>query len=264
MLISSNQNPQIKAACRVRDGHEPGMVFLEGARLVRDSLGSELLPQRCFHVPEPAEDISTLLPALAARGVQLFPVTPAVLKSLSDTVSPQGIVLLAQRPPQSAEAFWKKLPTEPLVVVLDRVQDPGNLGTILRTAEAAGADALLTLAGSADVFSPKVLRASMGSALRLPVLAGISRQDLVAAVRQSSWRMLAASGNGGGSHRDVDWRGPLLVVLGNEGSGVEPDLLAACQERVRIPIRSTVESLNVATAAAVLLFEAAHQRASRG
>lgn len=236
-------------------------MFLEGERLVRDSLGSGLAPLACFHPPEPPAAIAALLPALQARGARLLPTAPAVMKALSDTVTPQGLILLAARPAVEASAFWQSLPAEPLLVALDRVQDPGNTGTILRTAEAAGAQAVITLAGSADVFSPKVLRASMGSALRLPVLPGLSRETLLKEAQTHGCRFVAASGGSGTPHRELDWRGPLLLVLGNEGAGIDPALMAACAEKVRIPIQSSVESLNVATAAAVLLFEAAHQRA---
>ncbi len=258
--ITSLQNEQVKIARRVREGQDREWVFLEGERLVRDSLGSSLHPSLCFHVQEPSEAIAALLPALKARGAQVLPAAPAVMKVLGDTVSPQGIILLAKRPDLDVTTFWQKLPDAPLLVALDRVQDPGNLGTILRTAEAAGAHGVLTLAGSADVFSPKVLRASMGSALRLPMLPGLSRDLLLQELRMRGLRLVAASGGNGIAHRELNWNGPLVLVMGNEGSGIDPLLMEACAAKARIPIKSNVESLNVAIAAAVLLFEAAHQR----
>ncbi len=260
MLISSSSNDQIKSARRVREGKESGLIFLEGERLVRDALGSELALRACFHPPDPSPPIATLLPALSAKGARLLPTAPATLQTLSDTVSPQGIVVLAQKPSTDPEIFWRRLPLSPLLVALDRVQDPGNLGTILRSAEAAGANGLITLAGSADVFAPKVLRASMGSALRLPLLPALTAAELLESAHQRGLRLVAASGGAATRHRALDWRGSVILLLGNEGAGISPPLLAACSEKVRIPIQPRVESLNVATAAAVLLFEAAHQR----
>ncbi len=264
MLISSTGNDEIKAARQARDGHDRGLLFVEGERLVRDCLGSAAVPRVCFHAPDPPPAIAALLPRLSERGARLLPTAPAVLKSLSDTVSPQGIIVLAARPPSDADAFWRELPACPLLVALDRVQDPGNLGAILRTAEAAGAHGLIALNGTADPFAPKVLRASMGSAFRLPILTGLTPNSLLAAARARSLRAIAAAGGAAASYRDIDWTVPALLVLGNEGSGLDPALLAACAETVRIPIKPPVESLNVAAAAAVLLFEAAHQRAVGG
>jgi RNA methyltransferase, TrmH family len=262
MLITSSSNEQIKAARRVRDGKERGLLFLEGERLVRDALSSAITPLTCFHSPELSSSAAALLPELVSKGARLLSATPQVMKALGDTIAPQGIIVLAEKPPADSHSFWRKLPPAPLLVALDRVQDPGNLGTILRTAEAAGVDGLVTLAGSADGFAPKVLRASMGSALRLPMLPGWSESDLLEAAHQRGLRLVAACGGAAQSHRDLDWRGPLLLILGNEGAGISPSLLAACEERVSIPIQAPVESLNVASAAAVLLFEAAHQRRS--
>lgn len=260
MLITSSSNEHIKAARRVRDGRERGLLFLEGGRLVRDALHSHVTLLTCFHPPAPSPSIAGLLPELASKGARLLAVTPRVLDALGDTLHSQGLIVIGQRPAADAAAFWPKLPPAPLLVALDRVQDPGNLGTILRSAEAAGADGLITLAGSADVFSPKTLRASMGSALRLPVLPNLSPDELLASARRLGLRLLAASGSAIRNHRDLDWRGPVLLILGNEGSGVSPTLHAVCEESVRIPIKAPVESLNVAAAATVLLFEAAHQR----
>jgi TrmH family RNA methyltransferase len=262
MLITSTKNDQVKAARLVREGKDKSLLFVEGERLVADCLASGLKIPIAFHLPDPPPNVAALLSELAAqRGAHLLPTTPEVLSALSDTVTTQGIIVLAERPVHDAATFWSGLPECPLLIALDRVQDPGNLGTLLRTAEAAGAHGLITLAGTADPFSPKVLRASMGSAFRLPLLTGLSTSDLLTAAATHRLRTFAAAGDATKAYRDLNWTGPTLLLLGNEGRGLAADLLAACEQPVRIPISPAVESLNVATAAAVLLFEAAHQRA---
>jgi RNA methyltransferase, TrmH family len=260
MIISSSSNPHLKAARLVREGRSETLLFVEGERLVQDLLASPLTIPTCFHLPDPPPPIATQLQTLQARGTQLFPTSAPALKSLSDTVSPQGIVALAHRPQLTSETFWQNLPHHPLLVLLDRIQDPGNLGTILRTAEAAGAHGIISLIGSTDPFSPKALRSAMGSAFRLPILGGLHPSAVIDLAQQHALQWVSAAGDGPTHYRSLDWTQGTLLTLGNEARGVAPLLLNACHQCVHIPIAPSVESLNVATAAAVLLFEAAHQR----
>jgi TrmH family RNA methyltransferase len=260
MLLTSTQNDHIKHARLVREGRDSSLLFVEGERLVRDCLASGLAIPIAFHLPDPPDAVAAQIHELHRRGTLIHTTHPKVLNALCDTVTPQGILVLAHRPLSDPATFWSTLPAAPLLVALDRIQDPGNLGTILRTAEAAGVHGLVTLEGTTDPFSPKVLRASMGSAFRLPLLTGLSPAELLSATRRHSLRTFAATGDAATPYRDLDWTGPSLLLLGNEGRGLDPALLAACDQSVRIPIHDRVESLNVATAAAVLLFEAAHQR----
>ena len=181
------------------------------------------------------------------------------MKSLADTVSPQGVVVIARRPRAGNGDLWSATET-PLVLVLDRLQDPGNVGTLLRSAEGAGVTAVAVLEGTADPFSPKALRSSMGSAFRLPVVTELNGREFLEQARTRGCAVLAADGGGAVSFRRTDWTRPTVLVVGNEGRGVAQDLLEACDQRVAIPMRGSVESLNVATAGAVLLFEAARQR----
>jgi RNA methyltransferase, TrmH family len=262
MLITSTKNDLVKTARLVREGKDKSLLFVEGERLVADCLASGLKISHGFHLPDPSPTAATLLHELERRGAHCVPCTPEVLAAISDTVTTQGLIALAERPAHDPAAFWDHLPDCPLLIALDRVQDPGNLGTLLRTAEAAGAHGMITLAGTADPFSPKVLRASMGSAFRLPLITGLSPAELLAAATLHGLRTFAAAGDARTNYRDLDWTGPTLLLLGNEGRGLDPALLAACEQPVSIPIKPAVESLNVGAAAAVLLFEAAHQRAA--
>jgi TrmH family RNA methyltransferase len=148
----------------------------------------------------------------------------------------------------------------PLILGLDRIQDPGNLGTLVRTAEAAGVSGLFAFAGSADAFSPKTLRSSMGSAFRLPILPDVSGLGTLDTCRSRGLKTVVATGETELSHYDYDWRQPTLLILGNEGRGVSAEIMSACDHRVRIPLHEPVESLNVAAAGAAILFEAVRQR----
>jgi TrmH family RNA methyltransferase len=256
-MITSPANERLKHARRVRDGREPDLIFIEGERLVEECVQSGLRLVACFHTAEVSPRASAILERLG--GCPAFPVADAVMANLSDTVTPQGIVVLAGRPRASLDAV---LAAPALAVGLDAVQDPGNFGTIVRTAEAAGASGVVALKGSAEAFAPKTLRGAMGSAFRLPIVTDQDADDLLAALHARDVCVVATTAGGEIVYSDYDWRRPTLLLLGNEARGVGGELLERCDVRLRIPMRAPVESLNVAAAAAVMLFEAARQRGS--
>ncbi|WP_345738129.1 RNA methyltransferase [Prosthecobacter algae] len=260
MQITSASNEKIKHARRVRDGREPGLIFIEGLRLAEEAVNSSLTIEVCFSDSlDPAESrLVALLKRLEQNSVPHFTTTTDIIRAMSDTVQSQGIILIARRPAQQTTGAWQKNST--LLLGLDRLQDPGNLGTLIRTAEAAGVGGIVSLKGSADAFSPKVLRSSMGSAFRLPLLENASAADLNALQVNQGFKIVAAAGEGEMDYTDYDWQQPTLLLLGNEGRGVAPELMQQCDVRLRIPMHAGVESLNVAAAGAVMLFEAARQR----
>jgi TrmH family RNA methyltransferase len=260
MQITSASNERIKHARRVRDGREPGLIFIEGVRLAEEAVRSGLIIDTCFAVQCEESRQSELLAQFASQNVSVQFTTPEVLSALSDTVQSQGIILLAQRPMLSASVLSEASAT--LFLGLDRVQDPGNMGTLIRTAEAAGVGGIVALGGSVDVFSPKVLRSSMGSAFRLPILANATVEQLISLRESHGLKIVAAAGEGEIDYTDYDWQQPTLLLLGNEGRGVDAALMSQCDARLRIPLLNGVESLNVAAAGAVMLFEAARQRRS--
>ncbi|MCA1964181.1 MAG: RNA methyltransferase, partial [Prosthecobacter sp.] len=243
----------------VRDGREPGLMFLDGLRLAEEALRSGLAIEAAFAASGRAEArLLRLVEALGQRMVPVFWTQAEVLHTLSDTVQSQGLVLIARRLALELGGFFQKKGS--LYLALDRVQDPGNMGTLLRTAEAAGVDGVISLGGSVDLFSPKVLRSAMGAAFRLPVLVGLAAEALPGVCAQHGLHLAAATGEGETDYTAHDWQTPTVLILGNEGQGVSPALLAACHSRLHIPLANGVESLNVAAAGAVLLFEAARQR----
>lgn len=266
-MITSPANERLKQARRVRDGREPEQMFIEGERLIESCLESPVELLACFHSSETTSRGSAIIADLERRGCPVFEMAAPVFATVSDTVNPQGVIIIAARPQYrmaSAMTVQPALAGErgraPLVVGIDAVQDPGNLGAIIRTAEAAGATGILILRGSVDPFAPKTLRAAMGSAFRLPIISDLEPASLLEAVRDYSLQLVATGAAGSLSYTDYDWRQPTLLLFGNEGNGICHELMEECDRQIRIPLCPPVESLNVAAAAAVLLFEGARQR----
>lgn len=263
--ITSQTNQHLKLALRVRDGKEPALIFVEGPRLVAEGLQCNLILTAAFHRSAPDKRLSQLVLQLEQRGCPIYEVDANLMQLLSDTVNSQGLVVLAERPRSTLASVFADADrgrSSALLVALDRLQDPGNAGTIVRTAEGAGATGLIAGRGTVDAFSPKCLRASMGSAFRLPIVSGVRLDTVAPMCRDHRVSLVAAAGDASLPYTDYDWRKPTVIVLGNEGEGIEPDLMKRCDVRVRIPLTPPVESLNVAAAAAVMLFEAARQRRS--
>lgn len=255
MIISSSSNERVKHARRVREGSERDLIFVEGERLVAECVSSGLKLHACFSGAEPSETQRALLERM---NCPVHALAEPVLESLGDTMSTQGIIVIAERPWPQVDQLFEKQP--PLLVGLDRVQDPGNLGTLVRTAEAASTNGIFSFAGSADAFAPKTLRSSMGSAFRLPILQDVSGLGVIETCRGRGLKCVVATGEAEMLHFDYDWTQPTLLILGNEGRGASAEVMKACDVRVRIPLHVPVESLNVAAAGAAILFEAVRQR----
>ncbi len=257
MLITSPANERLKHARRVRDGREEGFIFVEGERLIEECLQSNLAVEACFHLPGLSPRAETILTELAKRSCPSFATADAVLATISDTVNTQGLIVIAKRP---FDTLDQVLSSGSPIVCLDSVQDPGNFGTILRTAEAAGAKGVISLKGSVDAFAPKTLRSAMGSAFRLPIATDISVEELLEKTSASGLKLVATTAEGERVYSHFNWQQPAIIIFGNEANGVSKDLLEQCDARISIPLCAPVESLNVAAAAAVVLFEAARQK----
>jgi TrmH family RNA methyltransferase len=261
MLISSRANHQLKLARRAREGREPSLLFIEGQRLVHEYLETDLKLKTLLYLPAAKQRLAQIISRAHERGCTAFETDEKVFATLGDTVTSQGIIVIAERPVWTlAQALHHRRGHTSFVVVLDGVQDPGNLGTVVRTAEAAGAGGVVALPGCTDPFAPKTLRAAMGSAFRLPVITGISLDFVIAQCHEQKSNLVGTAAHAALDNTELDWRVPTLVFFGSEASGLTPDVLARCNSMVRIPLQRPVESLNVAAAAAIILFEAARQR----
>ena len=260
-LITSRKNPLAQHARGVRDGREREFVFVEGLRLCEEALRARLDFDSVLYMRSLEENTrgSRLLASLRETRARVVAVSDAVLESVSDTKTPQGLIAIARRPPSGPEVL-ERVTRAPLVVILHGANNPSNAGAALRVAEAAGATGVVATRGSADIFSPKSLRGSMGSAFRLAVWTGATFEEALRWCAERRIRTVATDADASATHTEIDWTTPRAVVLGPEAGGLTDEEVRACDESLRIPMREPVESLNLATALAVVLYEAARQR----
>ncbi|MDR3563162.1 MAG: RNA methyltransferase [Negativicutes bacterium] len=263
-VITSQQNRLVKQAIALKQKKhrdELGLFVVEGVRLCEDFAASGWQGEVCMYTAQAADNprVKGLLARLAETSCRLAEVPAVIYDKMTDTEQPQGIMILAVK---RRFTFADLVPTSaaPLIAVLDGVQDPGNAGALIRAADAAGASGVILTRGSADVFAGKTVRATMGSLFHLPVLAGLDRGELLHALEAVSAPLVATALEAATVYHSAPLTGPLAIAFGNEGAGMSSELLAAAKFRIYIPIYGEAESLNVATAAAVVLFEAARQR----
>ena len=273
--ITSRQNPLVKRFRRVRAMGERQHVFLEGVRLIEDAInaGAHFESVAFTAELESSERGAALLDLLRRVQCRGALVSKQVMEAIVDTKTPQGVAALVSRPYVELDDLFAGKPD--LLVIADELQDPGNLGTIIRTAEAAGASGVMTTRYTVDPFNDKASRASMGSALRLPVVTGATRANIAARCRDQQIKIIASRATPGRAQgvienagraetvklfNEVDMTVPIALIVGREATGTPESWQAEADEFVHIPMAEGVESLNVAAAAAVLLYEAGRQR----
>ena len=259
MAITSRSNPLV---ARFRDAAngDGAVLLLDGAHLVADAIAAHaaIAVAAVTTASRGKPEIGAIADSLLERGVEVAVVGASVMNAISPVRSPSGIVAIADRPARPlADVFASGVP---LVVVAIDVQDPGNVGAIVRAAEAAGATGVVVAGASADPFGWKALRGSMGSALRLPVAIAEDADAVVEEARRRGCRIVATVPRDGSELFDTDLSGPVALLVGGEGAGLPPSLAAAAAARVTIPMQPPVESLNAAVTAAVILYEAHRQR----
>ena len=258
--ISSRQNPLVK---RVRalanERGTDGDVLLDGAHLIEEALASSV-ELRLVLVAHDAMDgpLGALAARAAARGARVLALGPTVAAAVSPVRSPTGIVAVAALQPRPVDSILQRAPQ--LLLVLDHVQDPGNVGAIVRAAEGCGATGLVAGPGTADPFGWKALRGSMGSAFRLPIARAEELAEPLTRAKRAGVRVFAAVPRGGTPLHQANLAGPSAFVLGGEGAGLSHTILDAADEAITIPMLGRVESLNVSVAAALVLYEAFRQR----
>lgn len=259
--ILGRSNPLLRKLRALKErGATEDLMLIEGPRLLEEAVAAGIALVEVVVTQRFAESLRgrALLETLDPQRQRVRFVSESAAASLSDVTTHQGILALARRP--DAQPQDAALSPSALVLVAVALQNPGNLGSLLRTAEAAGASGLFLTAGSADPFSSKALRGAMGSAFRVPHVRGLEPLAVLEALRSRGIVSIATVAAGGPPHDRVDLRRPIAFWLGNEGAGLPAEIVQATDERVTIPMAAGVESLNVAVAAGVLLFEAARQR----
>lgn len=261
-MLTSTQNPLVKQMRKLhspKGRREQQLFLLEGTHLIQEACAVDYPLGVLCCTPEWQERYPQLWQDAASRCQRVEVVSSEVLKAIATTVQPDGVVATAQRFPLAEPPQGEPI-LQGVGLALETVQDPGNLGTIIRTAAAAGAERLWLSTDSVDIDNPKVLRSSAGQWFRLPVtvspdLLGVARQCKAQGVQ-----IVATLPDAALSYWDINWQCPTLVLLGNEAAGLRSDLASLAEQQVQIPLMPGVESLNVAIAAALILYEVQRQR----
>ncbi len=254
--ITSRDNQRLVHARRVRDGKVPELIFVEGRRLIEEALRSGLSIDECFVNADLA--VEEKAAAVIEKSGFAAEVPDRIFGSLADTKQSQGIILIAKRPQTSAGSIEKSLTRSklPVVVFLKEINNPSNLGAVLRTVEAAGGAGVIVSKGSADVYSPKALRAAMGAAFRLPIWDAVNFDDAIQWAQAANLRTTATAASGTRSYVEIDWKEPRLLIFGSEAHGLSDEEVDAVDDAITIPMENEVESLNLAVSTGIILFEA--------
>ncbi|MEF9946036.1 MAG: RNA methyltransferase [Lachnospiraceae bacterium] len=258
-MITSTSNPQVKWLLQLQKKskvrNEEGVFIVEGIRMFQE------LPK------ERVEKVYLSESFFLKKKGEWEPghPTPEILSDhvfdyVSDTKTPQGILCVVRRKGYTIEDLQRE--KEPFLLVLDQIQDPGNLGTILRTAEGAGVNGIVMSSDCADIYNPKTIRSTMGSIYRMPVVVTSDLCTAIGTLKKSGVRIYAAHLEGKHTYDQEDYRRGCGFLIGNEGNGLREEIAAQADEWVRIPMHGQVESLNVAIASSVLMFEVCRQRRS--
>lgn len=268
-MLENPRSPRVRAVAKLTKRSartDTGLFLLEGPQAVREALSYR--PDaivELFATPTGWEKHPDLRAAATKNDVSFEFVTEYVLNAMADTVTPQGLIAVARQIPTSVRDIFAASPR--LIAICEEVRDPGNLGTIIRAADAAGADAVVLTGRTVDPYNPKVVRSTTGSLFHLPVSVGGDLEDVVQQAHGAGITVLAADVKGDDLLRaraDGVLSQPTAWLFGNEAHGLEPDALALADHVLKLPIFGRAESLNLATAASVCLYESAFTQRATG
>jgi TrmH family RNA methyltransferase len=266
-VLENPRSPRVRAVAKLakrsaRD--ETGLFLLEGPQAVREAIAFR--PEAIvdlFATPSAIERHADIREGAAAAGIEVAFATEPVVEAMADTVTPQGIIAVAKQFPVSLRDVLADRPR--LIAICEEVRDPGNLGTIIRAADAAGADAVVLTGRTVDPYNPKVVRATTGSLFHIPISRGGELDASVTAIRAAGLRVVAADVKGDdllAARAAGRLAEPTAWLFGNEARGLEDEALALADTALRLPIYGSTESLNLATAASVCLYESAFAQRS--
>jgi TrmH family RNA methyltransferase len=262
MRITSPSNPRVKAAARLRDRQgrsDQERIIIDGVREIGLALAGGIELAELYFFPELCRDEhhTSLLETARRARVSLIEVTPPVMEKLAFGQRVEGVVAVAQTPRRSLTDL--KLNEHALIAVVEGVEKPGNLGAILRTADAAGVAALIVADGGTDLYNPNAIRASLGAIFTVPVASAAS-QAVLDWLRQNRFHLLAARVDGATDYTAADYRGRTAILLGSEARGLSELWHADDITPIRLPLLGRVDSLNLSATAAVLFYEALRRR----
>ena len=263
--ITSPQNSKVKLAASLKQKKyrdEYGLFLAEGLRLCEEAMKSDYQLEFCICNKEEMnyERMQALKERLQQKNCPIYQVNKQLYDKISDTKEPQGILLVIRKKNFCFENLIEKA-KKPSIIVLDGIQDPGNLGTIIRTADAAGCSGIIIMKNTVDLFSAKAIRATMGSVFHLPIVLGVEPEKLAMFTAKNDIKLfITALDAKAKSYFEVDYTQGTAIVFGNEGNGVSDELLTKSDEKLFIPMIGDAESLNVSMAASVVMYEGLRQR----
>ncbi|SDG78005.1 TrmH family RNA methyltransferase [Halanaerobium congolense] len=257
-IISSSQNDKVKylnKLYRSRNRRKEGVFILEGKRLIEAASAGGADFKQVFLTPaffKSAEN-DELLADLKSKAEFIY-LKGYLLKEIASTVNPQGILAVVEESIFKGDDFYRRADK---ILLLDRIQDPGNMGTMIRTAVAAGFDGIIALKGSVDIYNQKVIRSTMGGIFSIPIRQKLSQKEFLAEIETEAadYELLAADIEAEEYHFEHQYQDKLILMIGNEANGLDQNLLAKATAKIKIPLAGEIESLNAAVAASVISFE---------
>jgi len=263
MPLNSLQNPRVKYISRLyrpRFGKKECKFIIEGSLMVSEALQYNWPAEQiiCTHAWQISSRGSLVQELANAAGIEIVQVSQEVFKKLSATETPQGVLAVLKRREKELDQLAFENPT--LIVLVDGVQDPGNVGTIIRSADASGAQGVILLKGTADLYNPKTLRATMGSLFHIPVIEAESIGRVQCFATTAGMQIIAGSPSAKQTIISCNFKAPTIVAVGSESEGCSEELLSICDHIVKIPMPGLAESLNAAVAVSIILYEAIRQR----
>ena len=265
-IISSSQNDKVKylnKLYRSRNRRQEGVFILEGKRLIEAASAGGADFRQVFLTPAFFKSAANdkLLADLKSKAEFIY-IEESLLKETASTVNPQGILAVVEESVFKGEDFYQQADK---ILLLDRIQDPGNMGTMIRTAVAAGFDGIIALKGSVDIYNQKVIRATMGGIFSINLRQKLSLEDFLEEIKNeaAAYELLAADAGAEEYHFEHHYRDKLILMIGNEANGLEQKLLDTAASKIKIPLAGEIESLNAAVAASVISFEILSQQLNK-
>ncbi|MDO8445750.1 MAG: RNA methyltransferase [Deltaproteobacteria bacterium] len=257
--ITRERIKEIKRLHESRERAEKGLLLIEGIRLMEEAVKEKVSFEEVLYTQriEDTDRGIAVLAALRKGRAPLYPVSEKVMQSVAETESPQGILGVLRHLVWDIKDVTKGRGT---VVVACGLQDPGNLGTIIRTADAGGCGGVVTTQNTVDIYNSKVIRATMGSIFRTPVLKFEDPKEAISALKKDGYQIIATTARSKTSYLDIDYMKPTAFLIGQEAAGIPDDLLESADIKVFIPMKVGVESLNAAVSASILIYEVFRQK----
>lgn len=258
LVITSSANSVFKNLCKLKDKKyrdKNGLFIAEGLRFVRD------IPENVFIEEYILAESEAYKFDDLRDGVRTYVFSDSLFGQISDTDSPQGIIAVCRKLKYESSDVFKN--RNGFYIIAENINDPGNLGTVIRTADAFNAEAIFLSAGSVDIYNSKVLRSTMGSIFHIPIITGVDINEIAHEMRSRGIALYAAHLKGKKKPQNIDLNKPSAFILGNEARGLSDNAASLCDELIKIPIPGKAESLNLSVAAAVLMYEAVRQRNGR-